>query len=38
MCPVEASVVHQTRDGNFIRGFGYPADIRPDGLGYGYVF
>jgi hypothetical protein len=26
------------RDGNLIRGFGYPVDIRPDGLGYGYVF
>jgi hypothetical protein len=27
-----------SRDGNLIRGFRYPADIRPDGLGYGYVF
>jgi hypothetical protein len=26
------------RDGNLIRGFGYPLDIRPDGSGYGYIF
>jgi hypothetical protein len=26
------------RDGNLIRGFGYPLDIRPDGAGYGYMF
>jgi hypothetical protein len=30
--------IHMNRDGNLIRGFGYPADIRPDRLGYGYVF
>jgi hypothetical protein len=26
------------RDGNLIRGFGYPLDIRPDGAGYRYMF
>jgi hypothetical protein len=33
-----AGICMSTRDGNLIRGFGYPADIQPDGLGYGYVF
>jgi hypothetical protein len=41
--PFQGSVLHTmrsrtNRDGNLIRGFGYPSDIRPDGLGYGYVF